>query len=144
MIKICFVVSFIFSWKFQLTNALCVSGFPFIPANIDETKIHANAPVTKVKISNISKQKKNTTNKKKKSFSIVIGDFYSKETALFLKERLIKDLDNIDEKKLKIRIINKKSVKLLSGPYNSIEMLKNDYISLNNFGFEDLDIKLND
>ena len=24
------------------------------------------------------------------------------------------------------------------------EMLKNDYISLNNFGFEDLDIKLND
>ncbi len=112
--------------------------------HIDETKIHANAPVTKVKISNISKQKKNTTNKKKKSFSIIIGDFYSKETALFLKERLIKDLDNIDEKKLKISIINKKSVKLLSGPYNSVEMLKNDYISLNNFGFEDLDIKLND
>ena len=59
-------------------------------------------------------------------------------------KRLIKEIDDLDEKKLKVRIINSKSVKLLSGPYNSIEMLKNDYISLNNFGFEDLDIKLND
>ena len=27
------------------------------------------------------------------------------------------------------------------GPYNTIKSLKNDYIALNKFGFEDLDIK---
>jgi hypothetical protein len=30
------------------------------------------------------------------------------------------------------------------GPYNTIKSLKNDYIALNESGFEDLDIKINE
>ena len=33
---------------------------------------------------------------------------------------------------------------LLSGPYKSINSMKNDYIQLNNFGFEELDIVINE
>ena len=39
---------------------------------------------------------------------------------------------------------NKNSYKLLMGPYNTINKLKNDYIVLSDSNFEDLDIKIND
>ena len=42
--------------------------------------------------------------------------------------------------KLKINQINKKEVHVISGPYISVNLLKNDYIKLKNFGFEELDI----
>ena len=47
-------------------------------------------------------------------------------------------MTNYDHKKLliKSKISNKTS--LLSGPYTSINLMKNDYIQLNNFGFEEL------
>ena len=35
-------------------------------------------------------------------------------------------------------------ISLLSGPYKSINLMKNDYIILKNFGFEELDIITND
>ena len=33
---------------------------------------------------------------------------------------------------------------VILGPYNSVNLLKNDYIKLINFGFEELDIFIND
>ena len=41
----------------------------------------------------------------------------------------------------------KKSIKefeVLSGPYSSVNPLKNDYIKLKGFGFEELDILINE
>ncbi len=32
----------------------------------------------------------------------------------------------------------------MSGPYNSINLMKNDYIQLKHFGFEELDISINE
>ena len=109
----------------------------------EEKKISKNAPVTSVQISNISKNKM----KKKSSIDqifILIASFYSKETAEFLKKRITKELPNYDIKKLKIRKKKDKEINLISGPYKTINLMKNDYIQLKKFGFEDLDITLNE
>ena len=105
----------------------------------EEKKINSKAPVTNIKIDNISKIK----NKKKtidKIFTIKIGSFYSFETAKFLKDKLSKELVVLRNK----FYINKKSKSytLISGPYKTINSLKNDYIVLKNHGFEDLEINL--
>ena len=75
---------------------------------------------------------------------INLGSFYSIETAKFLRERIIKDVKAFDIKKLKIKKIHDNETLVISGPYYSINLLKNDYIHLKNFGFEELDILLNE
>ena len=40
-------------------------------------------------------------------------------------------------------LINKET-KVISGPYNSVNLVKNDYIKLKNYGFEELDIYINE
>ena len=39
---------------------------------------------------------------------------------------------------------NDKETLVISGPYNSINSVKNDYILLKTFGFEELDIYFNE
>ncbi len=110
----------------------------------EEKKISSNAPITSVKISNISKdQKKKIINKSNKIF-IHIASFYSMETANFLKQRIVKEVSDFDTNKLKINQISKKETQVISGPYTSVNLLKNDYIKLKNFGFEELDIFTNE
>ena len=109
----------------------------------EEKRIHSKAPVQKVKISNISKQK----NKKKiklKEFSILIGEFYSSEVVKNLKRNIIDESNSLNPKKLYIHKRKSNKIQLLSGPYNSINSLKNDYIELKKFGFEELEIKINE
>ena len=74
----------------------------------------------------------------------MIGTFFSVDTAEFLKQRIIKDIPNLDYKKIKIRKISDKKTQVISGPYISVNLLKNDYIKLKSFGFEELDIFLNE
>ncbi len=110
----------------------------------EEKKISSNAPVTSVKISNISKDKgKKIINKSNKIF-IRIASFYSADVANFLKKRIVKEMSDYDINKLKIIQINKKETQVISGPYTSVNLLKNDYIKLKNFGFEELDIYTNE
>ncbi len=106
----------------------------------EEKKISSNAPVTSVKISNISKNKKEKITNKSNKIFIHIASFYSKDTANFLKQRIVKEMSIFDINKLKIKQINKKKTHVISGPYTSVNLLKNDYIKLKNFGFEELDI----
>ena len=75
---------------------------------------------------------------------MVIGEFYSKNSALMLKNRIIKELTDFDVKKLKLSTENANKTKLLSGPYSSINLMKNDYSNLKDFGFEELDIIINE
>ena len=109
----------------------------------EEKRIHNKAPVQKVKINNISKQRHN---KKLKSteFSILIGEFYSSEVVKNLKRNIINESNGLNSKKLYIHKRKSNKIQLLSGPYNSINSLKNDYIELKKFGFEELEIKLNE
>ena len=109
----------------------------------EEKKISGNAPVTSVEISNISKNKKRLDNKKNDIY-ILIATFYSNDVAIFLKERIIKDLPDYDKMKLKINKKSSKEINLISGPYSTINLMKNDYIQLKKFGFEELEIRINE
>ncbi len=82
--------------------------------------------------------------KKRDQVYIILGSFYSIETAKFLKQRITKDVKAFDINKLNIKKIHDKKTLVISGPYYSINLLKNDYILLKNFGFEELDILLNE
>ena len=110
----------------------------------EEKKISSKAPVTSVQISNISKNKINRSKKTSDKIFIHLATFYSLNTAKFLKERITKEIVDLDSKKLKIIKINNKEIKLILGPYNSVNLLKNDYIKLKAFGFEELDIYTNE
>ena len=110
----------------------------------EEKKISSNAPITSVKISNISKNQFSKTKKSPDDIFIQVASFYSIEVAKFLKQRIIKEVSSFDASKLKIKKINDKESLVISGPYNSVNSLKNDYIKLKNFGFEDLDIFINE
>ena len=110
----------------------------------EEKKIPTKAPITSVQIANISKNKDMKKNFKAKEFNILIGTFYTKETAIFLKQRINKEIPNYDIKKLKIAKKSNKKVDLVSGPYNEIDLMKIDYMLLKEFGFEDLDISIDE
>ena len=110
----------------------------------EEKKIPSNAPVTSVKILNISKNKKKEIKDKPNLIFIHIGTFYSTNSAKFLKQRIIKEISEFDNNKLKINKINNKETQVISGPYTSVNLLKNDYIKLRKFGFEELDILINE
>ena len=110
----------------------------------EEKKIPSKAPVASVQISNISKNKIKNNKKKTDQIYILIGSFYSIETAKFLKERIVKDVPNLDSNKLKIKKINNKETHVISGPYSTVNLLKNDYIKIKSFGFEELDIYTNE
>ena len=106
----------------------------------EEKKIPHKAPVATVQISNISKNKSKVMNKITDEIFIHIATFYSVNTAKFLRERIISELTTLDQKKLKINKINNKETQVILGPYISVNLLKNDYIKLKNYGFEELDI----
>ena len=110
----------------------------------EEKKISSNAPVTSVKISNLSKDKKEKKIVKSNKLFIHIASFYSVDTANFLKQRIVKEVSNFDINKLRIKQISKKETHVISGPYTSVNLLKNDYIKLKSFGFEELDIYNNE
>ena len=74
---------------------------------------------------------------KDNNFILVINDFYYQDSAENLKKELIKKsgLNNIFVKK-----ISDNKYRLLAGPFKNFNALKTTYISLNNLGFEELNI----
>ena len=74
------------------------------------------------------------------NFTILINDFYYKDSAINLKNELIEKtgFTNISIKK-----INNNKYRLLAGPFKNFNALKTTYISLNNLGFVDLNINKN-
>ena len=110
----------------------------------EEKKISSKAPVTSVKIANISKKKSESKKIKKEDIYILIASFYTNEAANILKQRIITETPHYDIKKIRIKKKTSKEFEVLSGPYKSINLLKNDYIDLKIFGFEELDIIINE
>ena len=109
-----------------------------------EKKIPANAPVTSVQIANISKKLPNNKTINKEKIYILVASFYTNEAANLLKKRIKIEVPDYDINKLKIQKKSSIEFEVLSGPYKSINLLKNDYIVLKNFGFEELDIFVNE
>ena len=76
----------------------------------EEKKISSKAPVTSVKIANISKKKANIEKINSNNIYIFIASFYTNEAANLLKQRIITEIPKYDVNKLKIK---KKIVKNL-------------------------------
>ena len=110
----------------------------------EEKKISSKAPVTSVKIANISEKKPSKKKINPSNIYILIASFYTNEAANLLKQRIITETPNYDINKLKIKKKTSKIFEVLSGPYKSINLLKNDYTNLKIFGFEELDIFINE
>jgi len=68
---------------------------------------------------------------------LIISDFYYYDSANELKNNLIKKI-NINN--ISIKKINNKKYRLLVGPFKNFNALKTTYISLNNLGFENLNV----
>ena len=109
--------------------------------HLEEKNVLTKAPITQVKINDISKDSKNPfKNERPNKYSIIVGNFYSKKWA----ESLIDILVNEDIKKevFKVNKLDKNNYQLLAGPYSSINTLKSDYFKLNKYGFDNLDLKI--
>ncbi len=111
--------------------------------NNEEKNVYSKAPVTSVKIDNISIIKSNKI-KDVKTFSMILGTFYSLNSAEMLKKSLTMKLTNFNKKKLLIKQEGKNKFTLLAGSYKAINLLKNDYIVLKEYGLEQIDIKINE
>ena len=108
----------------------------------EEKNVAEKAPVEEIKMDVLSESKTQSSKKEKKinSFILVINDFYYEDSANNLKNELIKKtkMNNILVKK-----INNNKYRLLAGPFKNFNTLKTSYISLNNLGFENLNIYKN-
>ena len=109
----------------------------------EEKQLQVKAPVEKVKISNISKTIKKTSDKKHE-FIIVLGNFYSFESANLLKKRIQTESQSLKNKKITIIKKNKHNFEVFLGPYKTIKMIKNDYIALKQINFDEVDVKIYD
>ena len=105
----------------------------------EEKNVAEKIPVDKIKMDDLSKEKTSvkTNIPKKNKFILVIADFYYFDSANNLKNDLIKQTKI---RNFLIKKINDNKYRLSVGPYKNFNALKFAYISLNNLGFEDLNI----
>ena len=104
----------------------------------EEKNVANKAPVTSININDLSVSTiKNEVKKKNPSYIIDIAEFYFIESAETVKNRfeIEANLTNI-----KIKKISENKFKVYSGPYVSFVSMKDTYFSLNELGFENLDI----
>jgi hypothetical protein len=110
----------------------------------EEKKIANKAPIEGIKISSLNKKPEEVTKKPsidKFSYSIKVADFYYKKTALLMIDRIKSEvlLSNI-----KIVKLSKTNYRVLLGPYNDINSLKESFEKMNSLYFENLEILKND
>ena len=109
----------------------------------EEKKVAEKAPIDGIKISNLSSNTKKKVEKKpykKFSYSIKVADFYYKDTAKLMVDK-IKKTTSI--KKLKIVQLSKTNYRVLIGPFNDIKTLKESFEKMNSFYFDNLEILKN-
>ena len=105
----------------------------------EEKNVAEKAPIDEVKMDVLSKDTPEieSKTKKNKKYTLIISDFYYLDSANNLKDELIKKtkFNNI-----KVKKISKNKYRLFAGPFKNFNALKTTYISLNNLGFEGLNI----
>ena len=106
----------------------------------DEDKNVANkVPVNEVMVDDLTDAANDSIQKlpTSKKFILVISDFYYSDTAYSLKDELINKTKN---NTISVKKISDNKYRLMVGPFNNFNALKSIYISLNNLGFENLNI----
>ena len=109
----------------------------------EEKKVASKAPVNNINISNLSTKETNSNKEisKKFSYKLKIADFYFKETALLLVDRIIKETFIKD---VKIKKINEKKYRVYVGPFNNINSLQKSFNDISILEFENIEILKND
>ena len=108
----------------------------------EEKNVAEKVPVDEIKMDNLTKNKSEDKKKvsKDNNFIILINDFYYEDSAINLKNELFKKTGFSN---ILVRKISNNKYRLLAGPFKNFNALKTTYISLNNLGFEDLNIYKN-
>tara|TARA_Y100000591_G_C21811693_1_gene688299 strand:+ start:1032 stop:1781 length:750 start_codon:yes stop_codon:yes gene_type:complete len=105
----------------------------------EERTVAQKAPVDGIQINDLNFKEKKSSKKVNKifSYSIKVADFYYKNTAETMMDRIKKEttLQNINIVKL-----SKTKYRLLIGPFNDIKSLKKSFEKMNFFNFENLEI----
>ena len=105
----------------------------------EEKNVAEKAPVDGIQISdlNTKKIKKIIKNNKNFSYSIKVADFYYKDSAQMMINK-IKDESSI--KSLKILKLSNTKYRVLIGPFDDIKRLKSAFEKMDNLKFENLEI----
>jgi len=109
----------------------------------EEKNVAIKAPVKSISINNLNKitvTNKQVTNRKF-SYKIKIADFYFKDMAMMMTDRIINETEI---KNPKIKIISKEKYRVYLGPFNNINSLQKSYNDINILGFENIEIIKND
>ena len=107
----------------------------------EEKKVAEKAPVDGIKIDNLGSKKEKEKEKKIKKhkflYSIKIADFYYRDSAENMVNR-IKDETNI--KKSVIKKLSKTKYRVLLGPFNDIKKLEKSFNEIKVLNFENIEI----
>ena len=108
----------------------------------EEKSVAEKAPVDGIQINdlNVKKKKEKLVYDKKFSYSIKVADFYYKDTAKIMAER-IKIETSIDN--IKILKLSETKYRVLIGPFNDIKSLENSFEKMHSLNFENLEILKN-
>ena len=108
----------------------------------EEKKVAEKAPIDGIQIKDLNEKKINKLKKKKKifSYSIKVADFYYEDTAKMMTKRIN---DQTTVKKLNIIKISPTKFRVLIGPFNDINSLKDSFEKMNSLNFENLEILKN-
>ena len=109
----------------------------------EERSVAEKAPVDGILIKDLNKEiVKSKLNKIKSfSYSIKVADFYYKDTAQMMVNRIKSE---VPIKKLKIITLSKTKYRVLIGPLSDIKTLKESFEKMRLFNFENLEILKND
>ena len=108
----------------------------------EERSVAEKAPIDGIQINdlNLKKTKKKENKKSFFSYSIKVADFYYKETANLMVQR-IKEETKL--KNLSIIKLSATNFRVLIGPFNDINSLKDSFEKMNSLNFENLEILKN-
>ena len=109
----------------------------------EEKNVAIKAPVNSISINDLNMSEKKQDNKtiRKFSFIIKVADFYFKDTALTMTNR-IKNESKI--KNAKIEKISDKKYRVYLGPFSNINTLQKSYYDISILDFENIEIITND
>ena len=106
----------------------------------EEKTVAEKAPIDGIKISDLNssnKTKKKLKKNNKFSYYIKVADFYYKKSAKNMSNKIKSE---VKLKNIKIIELTKTNYRLLLGPFNDIQSLKDSFEKMNSLYFENLEI----
>ena len=108
----------------------------------EERNVAEKAPVDGIQINdlNTKNKKENISKNIKFSYSIKVADFYYKNTAQLMVDRINKETSINNTSILRL---SETKYRVLIGPFNDIKSIKDSFEKMNSFNFENLEILKN-